>query len=150
MKPLLAALCLCLAPLAAQAQSSRVDLSGIDPAQVLAGAGDVLQRAPDADIAFPDPEGRAVSRRHALLWLASDDASGWHVVDLESTGGTHLNGRRVQAQRLMHGDLLALGEQGPSLRVELTRERSVAVTVLPADRVDRSTQDSGGERPDPT
>ncbi|MBP6799002.1 MAG: hypothetical protein KA124_12960 [Luteimonas sp.] len=50
MKPLLAALCLCLAPLAAQAQSSRVDLSGIDPAQVLAGAGDVLQRAPDADI----------------------------------------------------------------------------------------------------
>lgn len=109
----------------------------------------LLGRAPDADIAFPDPEGRAVSRRHALLWLASDDASGWHVVDLESTGGTHLNGRRVQAQRLMHGDLLALGEQGPSLQVELTRERSVAVTVLPADRVDRSTQDAGGERPDP-
>lgn len=52
MKPLLAALCLCLAPLAvAQAQqSSRVDLSGIDPAQVLAGAGDVLLRAPDGDI----------------------------------------------------------------------------------------------------
>lgn len=39
-------------PLAAPAQSpsSRVDLSGIDPAQVIAGAGDVLQRAPDADI----------------------------------------------------------------------------------------------------
>lgn len=52
MKPLFAALCLCLAPLAgAQAQqSSRIDLSGIDPMQVIAGANDVLLRAPDADI----------------------------------------------------------------------------------------------------
>jgi len=50
MKPLFAALCLCLAPLAVQAQSSRIDLSGIDPARILAGAGDVLLRAPDGDI----------------------------------------------------------------------------------------------------
>ncbi len=50
MKPLPAALCLLLVPAFAQAQSSRVDLSGIDPVQVLAGAGDVLLRAPDGDI----------------------------------------------------------------------------------------------------
>ena len=51
MKPLIAALCLSLLPaLGAQAQSSRVDLSGIDPLQVIAGANDVLLRAPDADI----------------------------------------------------------------------------------------------------
>ncbi len=51
MKPLLAALCLFVAPLAgAQAQSSRIDLSGIDPVEVLAGANDVLLRAPDGDI----------------------------------------------------------------------------------------------------
>ena len=51
MKALLAALCLsCLAWLPAQAQSSRGDLSGIDPMQVIAGANDVLLRAPDADI----------------------------------------------------------------------------------------------------
>ena len=51
MKALLAALCLALVPsVAAQAQSSRIDLSGIDPMQVLAGANDVLARAPDADI----------------------------------------------------------------------------------------------------
>lgn len=53
MKALLAALCLALAPslpAQAQAQSSRVDLSGIDPMQVIAGANDVLARAPDADI----------------------------------------------------------------------------------------------------
>lgn len=51
MKPLTAALCLLVAPLAAaQAQQSRVDLSGIDPMQVIAGANEVLLRAPDADI----------------------------------------------------------------------------------------------------
>ena len=51
MKFLSAALCLLFVPVAGvQAQPSRVDLSGIDPAQVLAGAGDVLQRAPDGDI----------------------------------------------------------------------------------------------------
>lgn len=51
MKPQIAALCLALVPLAgAHAQSSRVDLSGIDPMQVIAGANDVLLRAPDADV----------------------------------------------------------------------------------------------------
>ena len=45
------ALCTALLPAATtHAQSNRVDLSGIDPMQVLAGAGDVLQRAPDGDI----------------------------------------------------------------------------------------------------
>lgn len=51
MNRLLAALCLLLAPaMAVHAQSSRIDLSGIDPMQVLAGANDVLLRAPDADV----------------------------------------------------------------------------------------------------
>ncbi|TYT26413.1 hypothetical protein FZO89_09160 [Luteimonas viscosa] len=51
MKPVIAAFCLALIPLAgAHAQSSRVDLSGIDPMQVIAGANDVLLRAPDADV----------------------------------------------------------------------------------------------------
>jgi len=51
LKPLLAALCLTLLPLAGvHAQSSRIDLSGIDPIEVIAGANDVLLRAPDDDI----------------------------------------------------------------------------------------------------
>jgi len=51
MKSLTAALCLALAPvMGAQAQSPRVDLSDVDRLQVLAGASDVLARAPDVDV----------------------------------------------------------------------------------------------------
>lgn len=101
------------------------------------GATALLGRAPDADIVFPDPDGRAVSRRHALLWLASDDPHGWHVVDLGSTAGTHVNGARVQAERLAHGDTLSLGVRGPAMRVELPLERVVPAVVVPADVTDR-------------
>jgi len=51
MKFLLTTLCLPLAAaLPVHAQDARVDLSGIDPMQVIAGANDVLLRAPDRDI----------------------------------------------------------------------------------------------------
>lgn len=51
MKSLTAALCLALALApGVRAQSQSVDLSGIDRLQVLAGANDVLARAPDADV----------------------------------------------------------------------------------------------------
>ena len=51
MKKRIAVLGLVLLPLAGvQAQAPRVDLSGIDPVQVLAGASDVIARAPDADV----------------------------------------------------------------------------------------------------
>lgn len=43
-------LCLFLAAPAAQAQQQRIDLSGFDPAEILAGANDVLLRAPDASL----------------------------------------------------------------------------------------------------
>lgn len=49
---LLAALACVSAPVLAQAPAPRydVDLSGIDPAAVLAGAGDVMRRAPDQEV----------------------------------------------------------------------------------------------------
>jgi len=51
MKTVLAALCLSLVPLStAHAQPPRIELSGIDPMQVITGANDVLLRAPDSDI----------------------------------------------------------------------------------------------------
>lgn len=103
-----------------------------DVVSLVRGATALLGRAPDADVPFTEPEGRTVSRRHALLWLATDDTQGWHIVDLESTAGTHLNGRRVHTQRLGHGDLLSLGANGPAMRVELTCDRAVPVCGPPA------------------
>lgn len=51
MKPLSAALCLLLAPLAgAHAQSPAVDLPVFDPVLVAAAASDLLLRAPDRDV----------------------------------------------------------------------------------------------------
>lgn len=108
-----------------------------DEIRLSRGATALLGRAPDADIGFPDPDGRVVSRRHALFWLATDDPHGWHVVDLGSTAGTHVNGARVQAERLAHGDTLSLGACGPEMRVELPLERVLPAVVLPADAADR-------------
>ena len=78
MKSLLA-LCLPLAvALPAQSQPARVDLSGIDPLQVLAGASDVLSRAPDADIDRLFKAVHAASRNeseaHGLCALFEPDA----------------------------------------------------------------------------
>jgi pSer/pThr/pTyr-binding forkhead associated (FHA) protein len=47
-----------------------------------------------------------VSRRHAELQLQTD---GWHLVDLDSTNGISVNGRRVSAARLQPGDRITIG-----------------------------------------
>lgn len=99
-----------------------------------AGATALLGRSPEADVSFLESQARTVSRRHALLWLATDSVDGWFVVDLGSTTGTYLNGERVQACRLAHGDLLSLGASGPALRVELLLDREVPLGSCPADR----------------
>ena len=66
MKSFLPILCLSLAAaLPAQAQPARVDPSGIDPLQVMAGASDLLSRAPDADIDRLFKAVHAVSRNES-------------------------------------------------------------------------------------
>lgn len=61
-------------------------------------------RGPTCDLVLPDP---AVSRQHALVCWGPD---GTEVVDLGSTNGTYVNGRRVARCRLQDGDRLQLGE----------------------------------------
>jgi pSer/pThr/pTyr-binding forkhead associated (FHA) protein len=57
-----------------------------------------------ADIMLSDP---AVSRRHAEIHREGDE---WSVVDLGSTNGTEVNGKRVNRHRLNAGDRIAFGE----------------------------------------
>jgi FhaA, N-terminal domain/FHA domain len=70
---------------------------------VLSGSRVVLGRSREADIVLQDPN---VSRRHAEL---RRDESGWQIVDLGSTNGIKVNGRRVNNQPLSQGDQITIG-----------------------------------------
>jgi hypothetical protein len=70
---------------------------------VLGGRRTVVGRGRDCDIVLADPN---VSRRHAEL--RHEDAA-WEVIDLGSTNGVKLNGRRVQRAPLEPGDRITLG-----------------------------------------
>ncbi len=62
-----------------------------------------IGRAPENDIVLADPN---ISRRHAELRRGDD---GWQIVDLGSTNGIKVNGRRVDSQALRPGDQITIG-----------------------------------------
>jgi hypothetical protein len=64
----------------------------------------VLGRSRDADVQIEDPN---VSRRHAEI---VQEGSTYWLVDLGSTNGTEVDGRRVQRARLDDGSRFTLGE----------------------------------------
>jgi len=70
---------------------------------VLSGNRVVIGRSREADIVLQDPN---VSRRHAEL--RREDGA-WQVVDLGSTNGIKVNGRRVDHQPLRPGDQVTIG-----------------------------------------
>lgn len=70
---------------------------------VLSGSRVVVGRSREADLVIDDPN---VSRRHAEL---RRDEDGWHVVDLGSTNGIKVNGRRVDQAGLSPGDRITIG-----------------------------------------
>jgi pSer/pThr/pTyr-binding forkhead associated (FHA) protein len=64
----------------------------------------VLGRSRECDCVFDDPN---VSRRHAEL--RRNQSGDWQIVDLGSTNGVKVNGRRVDTSRLAPGDDVSLG-----------------------------------------
>jgi hypothetical protein len=72
----------------------------------------VLGRSRDCDIQLVDPN---VSRRHAEL---RQEGSTYWIVDLDSTNGIEVNGRRVKRAKLADGDTFTLG----STDVRFSRE----------------------------
>ena len=70
---------------------------------VLGGNRVVVGRSREAHRVLADPN---VSRRHAEL---RRDESGWQVVDLGSTNGIKVNGRRVDQAGLSPGDQITIG-----------------------------------------
>jgi len=70
---------------------------------VLSGSRVVIGRSRDADLVISDPN---ISRRHAELRRGDE---GWQIVDLGSTNGIKVNGRRVDQQALRPGDQITVG-----------------------------------------
>ncbi len=63
----------------------------------------VLGRSAECDVFIDEA---SVSSEHARL---SRDSGGWRVVNLLSTNGTFVNGKRVSSAPLTDGDILRLG-----------------------------------------
>jgi hypothetical protein len=63
----------------------------------------VLGRSKDCDIQLADPN---VSRRHAEL---RQEGSAYWLIDLDSTNGSQVNGRRTSRAKLDSGDVITIG-----------------------------------------
>src|SRR5262245_42520957 len=87
-------------PLAARRQAF---LIGDGRRSMLSGERAVIGRSRDCDVVVADPN---VSRRHAELRKGDE---GWTVIDLGSTNGIKVNGRRVGQAVLRPGDQITLG-----------------------------------------
>ena len=109
-----------------------------DPA-LLQAAELTLGRAPDCALVFADD---TVSRHHARLELRDGR---WFLVDLDSSNGTLVNGRRVRDSEVRAGDEIRLGAAGftPERLRHADREQADVVDVR---RVVQRADDRGGER----
>jgi|GEM_PF-2351134 len=65
--------------------------------------GFLIGRGSSCDLRLPDP---AVSRQHARLRYAQ---SAWYIQDLNSAGGTFVNGQKIASARLMSNDQIQIG-----------------------------------------
>jgi FHA domain-containing protein len=72
----------------------------------------LLGRSRECDIQIEDPN---VSRRHAEL---RQEGSTYWIVDLDSTNGVEVNGRRVSRARLDPGDVFTVGSTDVTFRTE--------------------------------
>jgi len=83
-------------------------------------AGLVLGRGPEADLRINDP---GISRRHAEIQIRSDAGQlTVSVVDLGSTNGMSVDGRRVQQALLHDGSQIVLGNTTVLVRDPLRKE----------------------------
>jgi pSer/pThr/pTyr-binding forkhead associated (FHA) protein len=93
--------------------STRAVVSLDDRRYVLEGPRATIGRSKDVECVLRDPN---VSRRHAELRRAS--TGDWTIVDLDSTNGVKVNGRRVASSRLSPGDQVTVGTTTFSFDIE--------------------------------
>jgi hypothetical protein len=91
-------------PTAGGGADTRAIVSLEDRRYVLDGPKATIGRSKDTDCVLRDPN---VSRRHAELRRAEN--GDWEIVDMRSTNGVKVNGRRVSSSRLRPGDEVTIG-----------------------------------------
>ena len=74
----------------------------------------VIGRSKDADVQIDDAN---VSRRHAEL---RQEGTAYWIVDLDSTNGVELNGRRIKRAKIDNGDTITLGSTDILFRRDLS------------------------------
>jgi hypothetical protein len=92
---------------------TRAVVSLEDRRYVLDGPRATIGRSKDAECVLRDPN---VSRRHAELRRSA--TGDWTIVDLGSTNGVKVNGRRVASTRLSPGDQVTVGSKTFSFDIE--------------------------------
>jgi len=92
------------APLPAAGPLPRAVVEAPGRRTVVPGSRAVIGRSDQADCVIADPN---MSRRHAELRQSPDGE--WEIVDLNSTNGVKVNGRRMPTARLREGDQVTLG-----------------------------------------
>ena len=83
----------------------------------------VIGRSKDCDIQLADPN---VSRRHAEL---RQEGSAYWLIDLDSTNGSQVNGRRTARAKLESGDTITIGSTELALRAEAASSDVASVAV---------------------
>jgi diguanylate cyclase (GGDEF)-like protein len=86
-----------------------------------------IGRTPELELVLPDP---GVSSRHAFI---EDRGDAFVLIDLGSTNGTFVNGRRVTECAMSHGDKLLFGQT--VVRFEVQDETDEAYTEAVAQRL---------------
>ncbi|MFW6107270.1 MAG: SpoIIE family protein phosphatase [bacterium] len=77
--------------------------------------------------------GSYVSRRHARMERGPEGH--WRIIDLGSSNGTFVNGRRAQVAHVADGDVVAIGTYRLTLRCAASRDlSSEAPTAMDSDR----------------
>jgi len=90
----------------------------------------VLGRDESCDISL---DSRYVSRFQNLFLETAD---GWMLIDLSSTNGCFVNGRRVREHRLRDGDLIAVGHHQMRFTGPSSKERA---GIAPPDLAEADT-----------
>ncbi len=94
-------------------------------------------RDPNCDLVLPTDEYPMVSRSHLLIRQVAER---YWVEDLNTPGGTFVNGGQVQVSPLSDGDVLRLGVDGPELRANIVTSYQLESAAAPNRRQSTSEE----------